>query len=89
MVDDQTFCNMLKDNYTILVDKDTSLFCQSWQPDEDIMAVLFIVHGLGEHSGRYEELAGHFTKNKKKRKKRRKKERKRAKKKTTKKRKKK
>ncbi len=30
-----------------------SLFYQSWQPDQAAQAVLVIVHGAGDHSGRY------------------------------------
>lgn len=32
-------------------------FVQSWQPDDPSRAAVCIVHGLGEHSGRYESLA--------------------------------
>lgn len=48
---------MTVENYTINAGKGTKLFCQSWQPDSPQKAALFIVHGLGEHLGRYEELA--------------------------------
>ena len=37
------------------------LHCVSWRPRGPAVAVLFIVHGLGEHSGRYEEMAGFLT----------------------------
>ncbi len=33
------------------------IFAQSWQPDGDIKAVICLVHGLGEHSSRYSDLA--------------------------------
>lgn len=33
-----------------------ALFYQSWQPDTETKAVLIIVHGLGEHGGRYMNL---------------------------------
>jgi len=52
---------MLTENYTIHVGKGTQLFCQSWRPDSPPKAALFIVHGLGEHLGRYEELAIFFV----------------------------
>lgn len=32
------------------------LYYQSWRPDTDLKAVLIIVHGLGEHGGRYMNL---------------------------------
>ena len=35
-----------------------SIFHQSWVPDDDATAVVLVVHGLGEHSGRYEHVAG-------------------------------
>lgn len=41
----------------------TQLFCTAWQSQNPPKAVLFIVHGLGEHSGRYEELATVFNEN--------------------------
>ena len=31
----------------------TSLFYQSWLPDEDPIGVVIVIHGLAEHSGRY------------------------------------
>jgi alpha-beta hydrolase superfamily lysophospholipase len=37
------------------------LYRQSWLPDGPPRAALVLVHGLGEHSGRYEYLAAHCT----------------------------
>jgi len=37
-----------------------SLYCQSWQPHEP-RAVVVLVHGLAEHSGRYEAVTRSFT----------------------------
>lgn len=37
------------------------LYQQSWLPDEAPRAEILLVHGLGEHSGRYEHLARHCT----------------------------
>lgn len=42
----------------------TKLICKTWQPTDPPKAVLFIVHGLGEHMGRYEEMAHVFTEKK-------------------------
>jgi len=38
-----------------------SLFFQSWQPDSPARGVLVIVHGLGEHSGRYKNVVNHLV----------------------------
>ena len=37
------------------------LFAQSWRPEGAPQAVLAIVHGFGEHSGRYTNVVGHFV----------------------------
>src|SRR5262245_17796575 len=37
------------------------LFAQCWQPDSEAAAVICLVHGLGEHSGRYSNLATALT----------------------------
>jgi alpha-beta hydrolase superfamily lysophospholipase len=37
------------------------LFEREWEPDGDPRAVVALVHGLGEHSGRYEHVASRFT----------------------------
>jgi alpha-beta hydrolase superfamily lysophospholipase len=38
------------------------IFAQSWQPSEQKpKAIINLVHGLGEHSGRYDEWAGFFV----------------------------
>lgn len=38
------------------------LFAQLWQPDDRARGVVCLVHGLGEHSGRYPHVAAAFTK---------------------------
>jgi alpha-beta hydrolase superfamily lysophospholipase len=38
-----------------------SLYYQSWQPDETAQAVLLIVHGHGEHGGRYKNVVDHLV----------------------------
>lgn len=38
-----------------------ALFCQAWLPDADLKAVLILVHGLAEHSGRYGNLVQYFV----------------------------
>jgi len=37
------------------------LYCQSWTPDTPPKAILAIVHGFGEHSGRYMNLVNCFV----------------------------
>lgn len=37
------------------------LYTQSWLPGGEPRAVVLLVHGLGEHSGRYQHVAGFFT----------------------------
>ena len=41
--------------------RNADIYYQCWLPDQDPKAVLFIVHGLGEHSGRYVNVVGHFV----------------------------
>ncbi|MFQ5435090.1 MAG: alpha/beta hydrolase, partial [Anaerolineae bacterium] len=40
---------------------DLKLFYQSWLPDEPAKAVIVLVHGLGEHSGRYPHVVNHLV----------------------------
>jgi alpha-beta hydrolase superfamily lysophospholipase len=38
------------------------IYAQSWQPSADKpKAIINLIHGLGEHSGRYDEWAGYFV----------------------------
>jgi alpha-beta hydrolase superfamily lysophospholipase len=39
----------------------TSIYCQCWQPDDPARALVILVHGAGEHSGRYQHVAERFT----------------------------
>lgn len=38
----------------------TEIYAQGWEPDTASKAVVCLVHGLGEHSGRYAHVAGAF-----------------------------
>jgi len=38
-----------------------TLFMQGWEPDEPPRSVIVIVHGYGDHSSRYADLASHFV----------------------------
>ena len=39
----------------------TDIYYQAWLPDEDPQAVVVVVHGLGEHSGRYMNVVNHLV----------------------------
>lgn len=41
------------------------VFARTWAPDEkiDLRAVICLIHGMGEHSGRYQHVAEFFVKN--------------------------
>ncbi len=41
--------------------RDARIYFQSWLPEGEPKAVLLIVHGLAEHSGRYMNVANHFV----------------------------
>ena len=41
--------------------RNVDIFYQAWLPDESVKAVLLVVHGLGEHSGRYMNVVNHFV----------------------------
>jgi acylglycerol lipase len=41
--------------------KGLKLYCQSWFPDSEVKAILLVVHGIAEHSGRYTGLVTYFT----------------------------
>jgi alpha-beta hydrolase superfamily lysophospholipase len=41
--------------------RNTNIYYQAWLPAGDAKAVLLVVHGLGEHSGRYMNVVNHFV----------------------------
>jgi len=41
--------------------RNASIYYQGWLPDGNVKAVLLIVHGLGEHCGRYMNVVNHFV----------------------------
>jgi acylglycerol lipase len=41
--------------------RDNHIYYQAWMPDGDVKGVLPIVHGLGEHSGRYMNVVQYFV----------------------------
>jgi len=41
--------------------RNVNIYHQSWLPEGEVKAVLLVVHGLGEHSGRYMNVVNHFV----------------------------
>jgi len=41
--------------------RNVNIYYQGWLPEGKVSAVLLIVHGLGEHSGRYMNVVNHFV----------------------------
>ena len=41
--------------------RDLNVYHQAWLPDGEVKAVLFIVHGVGEYSGRYTNVVNRFV----------------------------
>ncbi len=41
--------------------RNLNIYYQSWLPAEDPKAILLVVHGLGEHCGRYMNVVDHFV----------------------------
>lgn len=53
---------MIQNEHTFQNKDQTTLFYHEWLPNDDnIRAVVFIVHGVGEHSGSYRHVAESFT----------------------------
>lgn len=52
----------MRENEAIWQARDgVELFVRSWLPDSEPKAAIALIHGLGEHSGRYQHVAAHFT----------------------------
>jgi acylglycerol lipase len=47
--------------FTLLTNDRKKLFAQGWMPDADAKKLIIILHGLGEHSSRYDSWAQLFT----------------------------
>jgi acylglycerol lipase len=41
--------------------RNINIYYQAWLPEGKVKAVLLVVHGLGEHSGRYMNVVNHFV----------------------------
>ena len=46
---------------TVPVEDGLSLFCRRWDPATEAVATVVIVHGIGEHSGRYVHVGKYFS----------------------------
>jgi acylglycerol lipase len=54
---------MQHEEFSLQMTDGFSLFGQGWKPDGPAKASICLVHGLGEHTGRYEYVASELTKN--------------------------
>ena len=54
---------MQKIEFSWSTPKNIPLYACEWQPDGPAKAVIVLVHGIGEHIGRYEHVARMFTDN--------------------------
>jgi alpha-beta hydrolase superfamily lysophospholipase len=52
---------MKKRDGTFTVGRDRSIYYQYWETDAVPRAVIIVVHGAAEHSGRYDRFAGYIT----------------------------
>jgi alpha-beta hydrolase superfamily lysophospholipase len=41
--------------------RNTNIYYQAWLPGGDVKAVILLLHGLGDHSGRYMNVVNHFV----------------------------
>lgn len=41
--------------------RDLDIYHETWLPEAQVEAILLVVHGLGEHSGRYANVVDHFV----------------------------
>ena len=48
-------------DFTINTEDGLNLHGQGWEPDAEVKAVVCLLHGLGEHSGRYDHMAEAFN----------------------------
>jgi alpha-beta hydrolase superfamily lysophospholipase len=52
---------MKHEEYEWLAQDKKQVYAQSWLPDGQMKGIICLVHGLGEHSGRYARWAGQFV----------------------------
>ncbi len=53
---------MPNETLTVRSTDNTALFIRKWSPDSSATGLICLVHGLGEHSGRYDHVATAFNK---------------------------
>lgn len=53
---------MPKETFTLRSTDNSALFVRKWTPDNISIGVICLVHGLGEHCGRYDHVAAAFNK---------------------------
>jgi len=41
--------------------RDANIYYQAWLPDGNVKAVLLVIHGVAEHTGRYMNIVNHFV----------------------------
>lgn len=52
----------MKNEYSFLsTDNETMIHITEWVPDQEVVGILVIAHGITEHMGRYEDFARHFN----------------------------
>jgi len=54
---------MIYNNHSIKAKDGQKLFLRSWKPNTDEKAIVFLLHGFSEHSGRYDSWAARFAEN--------------------------
>ena len=52
---------MKQETFAWLGSRNLQIYAQSWSPDVGPLAVILLIHGLGEHCGRYQHVAEAFT----------------------------
>ena len=52
---------MIHTEYEWLWQKKNRVYAQSWIPDDHMKGIICLIHGMGEHSGRYERWADLFV----------------------------
>lgn len=52
---------MIHESFIETDNKQRKIFYQKWLPENKAVGIIALVHGLGEHSGRYEHVAEFFT----------------------------
>lgn len=57
----ETKCRIKHEQGTFKTNDGLDLFEQRWQPDKDAKAVIVILHGYAEHSGRYAHVADYLV----------------------------